>query len=539
MKFRIAVALTAVAALTMTTGCMDDTSCSVLDNGDGTVSMSCPDGSSGVLVSPEGLPTNDAPIVEQPVDDDPVVPVETPVDQPVDPQDEPPGMIMPGDLNASDLARIDNLRTAIGQGLDVGQGSFLEQVSVTLQGEGIVADYESTVDEAWSAANQEIEACPFVKYQGNVVPTGATCDYLVDIAKVETYAELNQILAESPLPEEIALGEDAEEADFWYEQGAVSGIEQHRVLVRSDIKDKQLCNTQPTVKESSYDKGVTIGAQMMADAFNEWLAQNGHVADYPTMSKPIQVCNVNDSLLDPAFQAAKKAAQTADLDKPLCDGYEPPTPQLALDYSQAEIDYKQGIIDGIDDERSLAAVRIFKIVPCNVGDPLVIDLDGDGLELLPVHRGVNFDFYGTGRTQAVSWVQADDGLLALDRNGNGTIDDGTELFGNVDLAYGDGFAQLAELDTNLDGAVTAADDQFAQIVVWRDLDADGETDAGELSTLADHGVESLPVIGAEVTMRSAGTRITMAAEASSASGPMLVGDAMFTTAPFASPRLAR
>ena len=68
-------------------------------------------------------------------------------------------------------------------------------------------------------------------------------------------------------------------------------------------------------------------------------------------------------------------------------------------------------------EFALAAVRIFKVIPCNVGDPLVIDLDGDGIEMNPIHKGVNFDFYGTGAKQATAWPTSDDGLLVLDRDG--------------------------------------------------------------------------------------------------------------------------
>ena len=87
-------------------------------------------------------------------------------------------------------------------------------------------------------------------------------------------------------------------------------------------------------------------------------------------------------------------------------------------------------------------------------------------------------------------------MLALDRNGDGVINNGGELFGNYTrLADGtlaeNGFEALSELDTNGDGVVDAADAQYADLRVWRDLDQDGETDAGELLTLAEAGVDAL------------------------------------------------
>ena len=66
-----------------------------------------------------------------------------------------------------------------------------------------------------------------------------------------------------------------------------------------------------------------------------------------------------------------------------------------------------------------------------VYDPLVLDLDGDGVELISENNwnGVLFDFNGNGIKTATQWVSSDDGLLVWDRNGNGKIDNGSELFG--------------------------------------------------------------------------------------------------------------
>ncbi|MDD5297126.1 MAG: calcium-binding protein [Rhodocyclaceae bacterium] len=128
--------------------------------------------------------------------------------------------------------------------------------------------------------------------------------------------------------------------------------------------------------------------------------------------------------------------------------------------------------------------------------PLVLDLDGDGVETISKSAGIHFDQDKNGFAETSGWVGKDDGLLVWDRNGNGAIDDGSELFGNnTVLASGvkaaNGFQALAELDTNKDGKVDAKDTAYASLRVWKDTNQNGITDAGELLTLAQAGVKSL------------------------------------------------
>ena len=96
------------------------------------------------------------------------------------------------------------------------------------------------------------------------------------------------------------------------------------------------------------------------------------------------------------------------------------------------------------------------------------------------------------------FAASDDGFLALDLNGDGRINNGTELFGNETLLAdgsktGNGFQALAALDSTGDGVVDASDALFTDLRVWRDLNQNGETDEGELSTLVELGVQSLSV----------------------------------------------
>lgn len=129
-------------------------------------------------------------------------------------------------------------------------------------------------------------------------------------------------------------------------------------------------------------------------------------------------------------------------------------------------------------------------------DPLTLDLDGDGIETLSTDHRVTFDFDGDGIRSGTGWVTGDDGILVLDRNGNGTIDNGGELFGvdtvklNGSKAV-NGFDALSDLDSNSDGKFDAQDESFAAVRVWQDLNADGISQSNELKSLNEHKIASI------------------------------------------------
>jgi hypothetical protein len=135
--------------------------------------------------------------------------------------------------------------------------------------------------------------------------------------------------------------------------------------------------------------------------------------------------------------------------------------------------------------------------------PLVMDLNGDGVQTLNMTDGVMFDLQASGQKSAVGWVSRGDGLLVMDLNSDGQITSGAELFGNHKLlANGskaqDGWQALSELDSNGDGQISAADADFAKLLVWVDANSDGVSDAGELQSLAEHGIVSIN-LGADQT----------------------------------------
>jgi len=132
--------------------------------------------------------------------------------------------------------------------------------------------------------------------------------------------------------------------------------------------------------------------------------------------------------------------------------------------------------------------------------PIVFDLGDVGYDLTNVNEGVRFDIDADGAPEKVSWtaVGADDAFLALDRNGNGQIDDGGELFGTATkLANGKtsahGYIPLAELDFetnggNGNGYVDEADRDFGTLLLWTDRNHDGRSSRDELRRLRDRGI---------------------------------------------------
>ena len=134
----------------------------------------------------------------------------------------------------------------------------------------------------------------------------------------------------------------------------------------------------------------------------------------------------------------------------------------------------------------------------SIFDPIALDLNGNGIETLAAngHDGAMFDHERSGIRTATGWVHSNDGLLVHDRDGDGKITDGGEIFGdNTPLKNGQtaahGFAALAELDDNGDGKVDAADKTFSKLGVWRDLNHNGISEEGEIFALKDLRIKSL------------------------------------------------
>ena len=258
----------------------------------------------------------------------------------------------------------------------------------------------------------------------------------------------------------------------------------------------------------------------------------------PTIPK--SQCNTDIIAATIKAQATKKITKFV-ANNALCAGYSAADLAEAVDLAQAEQSRRKGIEAGIRQAYEALRVRLvssWKCTPCKcyirhsgkgptqcfrtsstahpaqllnqgvplvpqsdcsstpvpVGSPLVVDLDGDGINLSNRHR-IPFDLAATGEPVKIPALRGRDALLALDRDGNGRIDSGAELFGNAapcgSARCTDGVEALARHDANADGRIDGRDPVFARLRLWRDANRDGRSQPAELSRLSGAGLRSI------------------------------------------------
>jgi hypothetical protein len=154
--------------------------------------------------------------------------------------------------------------------------------------------------------------------------------------------------------------------------------------------------------------------------------------------------------------------------------------------------------------KSLSSAQIASLSTTQVSylkmvTPIALDLNGDGVRTQSIQAGIKFDITASGYEVSTGWLSPEDGFLVLDRNQDGIINDGSELFGSAtELADGsrasDGYTALQQWDSDQNGEIDANDAVFPELRVWVDHDGDGHTDAGELKSLNSLGVTSISLV---------------------------------------------
>jgi Ca2+-binding RTX toxin-like protein len=148
-------------------------------------------------------------------------------------------------------------------------------------------------------------------------------------------------------------------------------------------------------------------------------------------------------------------------------------------------------------------------------DPIIVDLDGDGVELIDASvSSALFDMDGDGILDQTSWFSGDDGMLVLDRDGNGKIEGISEISfrSDGDMAQSE-LEALEKYDTDANGFFDKGDEAYASFRLWRDLNQDGTSDLGEIQTLQEAGITGISLTRSVVNKAlDDGSSIIMASE---------------------------
>ncbi len=166
---------------------------------------------------------------------------------------------------------------------------------------------------------------------------------------------------------------------------------------------------------------------------------------------------------------------------------------LTTDRDDLTADRQEVFTFSITDEDGDSVERDLVINLDVANTPIALDLDGDGVEYLSREASVVFTDQATGEAVNTAWVAGDDGLLVIDADDSGTINESREYVFTEwsETAETDMEAVAEVFDSNQNQVLDAADEAWSQFAVWRDANSDGITDAGELVSLDDLGVESI------------------------------------------------
>lgn len=176
---------------------------------------------------------------------------------------------------------------------------------------------------------------------------------------------------------------------------------------------------------------------------------------------------------------------------------------IATNNGVVTITDNQSSTDGNDGVDTVSGIEIAEFkggVQVGISSPIVLDLDGDGVDLIDRDRSsVRFDWDGDGTANRTGWVGRNDGFLVYDRNHDGKVSSTNELsFLDDKPAAKSDLDGLTAFDSNGDGFFSAEDEAFEDFRIWKDANGNGKSDRGELMSLEDAGIASLTLAGTAV-----------------------------------------
>ena len=127
------------------------------------------------------------------------------------------------------------------------------------------------------------------------------------------------------------------------------------------------------------------------------------------------------------------------------------------------------------------------------------------MHLTQLNPALNFDHNSNDFKEATGWISNDDAFLTYDKNGNGIIDDGSDMFGETNAA--NGFEALKKFDDNKDGKIDENDVIWQKLSLWRDINSDAKTDEGELISIKDTDIKSIDLNYSNTHIASNGNTI--------------------------------
>lgn len=167
---------------------------------------------------------------------------------------------------------------------------------------------------------------------------------------------------------------------------------------------------------------------------------------------------------------------------------------LGLKKAKGDVDARAGALGA-------ATMLNFKGKTIGLLSPIILDLDGDGIEMKSIKKSkAMFDMNGDGSLDDTGWTGKGDGFLVIDRNNDGLINSASELsFAAEDPEARSDLEALAVLDNNNDRVLNKDDARFKELKVWVDANGNGVTDAGELKTLEEVGITEIGLAGRAVS----------------------------------------